>query len=169
MHPRSHEGRCIRTANADSTSLAQLLCYERILVRYQMFDRRRTSCAGHAFVLHAVFERIRNSIERTKDLTRSAPLIASECFVEDIWIDDWYGVETRSSAVVGEDSQQVFRRQLHAGDRIGRQSILQICDARADETLLHVRPFYHATGITGVRYQSHVYPRVHTHFFGSKC
>ena len=83
----------------------------------QRVERRGASGASLALVHHTILDSIRDSIESAERLTLLASLVTRCCFVEDIGIDDGNAVETWTSAVVREDSSEVFSDQFYARER----------------------------------------------------
>ncbi len=68
------------------------------------------------FIHHAVLNRVWDAIERAQRLPCSTSDIAGRGLIEDLMVDDWDAVETWSSAVIRENSQEMFRDQFNARD-----------------------------------------------------
>jgi hypothetical protein len=116
MHARSHHRRRIGAAHANGASLAKFLRHERVLVRNEIGKSRRTGRAGHSLVLHAVFQCVRDAIQRSDSLAAGTSLIRGCSFSEKLRVELDDGVETWSLEIVRVNAEEVFGYELDAGD-----------------------------------------------------
>lgn len=125
-----------RPTNTHSSGLPQLLSNKAVLMRHQVLKGRTPSRASHALVLHRVFDRIRNPVKRTTQLSIASSRVGRCSFLENIRIEYGDRVETWASAIVGRDALQVLDYQLNARDGEASECILQVRDACFDYVLL---------------------------------